>query len=53
MKKFLVIIVLSLCITIPAQANDVEDFKIEGISIGDSLLDFFNQDTIQSSQVSI
>tara|TARA_B110000211_G_C13931561_1_gene487412 strand:+ start:102 stop:761 length:660 start_codon:yes stop_codon:yes gene_type:complete len=50
MKKFLAILVLSLCLTIPSQANDIKDFQIEGISVGDSLLDFFNQDTIQSSR---
>jgi hypothetical protein len=50
MKKLLVIIALSLFLTIPSQANDVKDFQIEGISIGDSLLDFFNQDTIQFSR---
>jgi len=50
MKKLLVIITLSLFLTIPSQANDVKDFQIEGISIGDSLLDFFNQDTIQFSR---
>ena len=50
MKKLLVIIVLSLCLITPSQADDISDFQIEGISIGDSLLDFFNQDTIQSSR---
>ena len=35
MKKFLNIIVLSLCLITPSQADDIRDFQIEGISIGD------------------
>ena len=48
MKKNLIIIVLSLCFIIPSQADDIEDLKIEGISVGDSALDFFTEDEIKS-----
>ena len=39
-KSFIIIIYLSLCFTIPSQADDIRDFQIEGMSIGDSLLEF-------------
>jgi hypothetical protein len=39
MKKLLAIIVLSLCFMTLSQADDIRDFQIEGISIGDSVLD--------------
>ena len=42
MKKFLAIIILSLCFITPSQANDIRDFQIEGMSIGDSLLNIFS-----------
>ena len=33
----------------PSLADDIRDFQIEGISIGDSALDFYNEVTITSS----
>ena len=39
MKKLLAIIILSLCFTSLSQADDIRDFQIEGISLGDNLLD--------------
>ena len=47
MKKILTIIVLSLCFIIPSQADDIRDFQIEGISTGDSALDFFSEKEIK------
>ena len=38
MKKFLAIIFLSICFINSSQSEDVQDFQIEGISIGDNLL---------------
>ena len=49
MKKLLAIIVLSLCLITPSQANDIRDFQIEGISIGDSLLDYFSENEIKNN----
>jgi len=43
MKSFLSIIVLSLCFITPSYADDISDFQIEGISIGDSLLDYYSE----------
>ena len=48
MKKLLGIVVLSLLLITPSQADDIRDFQIEGMSIGDSLLDFFNEEEIKN-----
>ncbi len=42
MKKLLAITILSLCLIFPSKADDIKEFQIEGINIGDSLLDFFS-----------
>ena len=42
MKKFFVIIILSLRIITPSQADDIQNLQIEGMNIGDSLLDYFS-----------
>ena len=34
----------------PSQADDIRDFQIEGMSIGDSLLDYFSKDEIKKFQ---
>ena len=33
----------------PSQADDIRDFEIEGISIGDSALDYFSEDEIKNA----
>ena len=48
MKKISLIIVLSLCFTILSQADDIKDFQIEGISIGDSLLNYYDEKEIKN-----
>ena len=49
MKKLLGIIVLSLItLSVPSYAFDIYKFKIEGMGIGDSLLDFYNEDEINN-----
>ena len=50
MKKLLAIIILSLCFITPLKADDIRDFQIEGISIGDSLLNYFGEEDILSSK---
>ena len=50
MKKFLSILVLCLLfISAPSRADDISDFEIEGISIGDSALDFFTERQIKDN----
>ena len=48
MKKLLGILVLGLFLITPSQADDIRDFQIEGMSIGDSLLSIFSKDEIDS-----
>ena len=51
MKKLLGILVLGIFIcTAPSQADDIRDFQIEGMSIGDSLLDYFSNQEINSAR---
>ena len=49
MKKLLGILVLGLFLITPSQADDINDFQIEGMSVGDSLLDYFSESEIQGS----
>ena len=51
MRKLLCIIVLSLCFMTPSQADDIRDFQIEGMSIGDSLKDYMTIKDINSNLV--
>ena len=50
MKKFLAIIILSLCFIISSQADDIRDFQIERMSLGDSLLDRFSKKEMNNKQ---
>ena len=50
MKKFLVIIVLGLSFATISQAEDIKDFQIEGMSVGESLLDYFTEEKILKSK---
>ena len=49
MKKLLGILVLGLLLITPSQADDIRDFEIEGMSIGDSALDFFSEEEIKNN----
>ena len=40
MKRLLLILILTLSFQSWTKADDIRDFEIEGMSIGDSLLDF-------------
>jgi len=46
MKKLLGILVLGLFLITPSQADDIRDFQIEGMSIGDSILKYYDKDII-------
>jgi hypothetical protein len=50
MKKLFGIVVLSLFLITPSQADDIRDFQIEGMSIGDSLLDYLSKKEILSGK---
>ena len=47
MKRLLLILILALGVQTLTKADDIKDFQIEGMSIGDSLLDFFSKDKIE------
>ena len=51
MKKLLAILILILTLQTPSQADDIRDFQIEGMSIGDSLLDFVSEEKINKSLI--
>ncbi|MDC3139231.1 hypothetical protein OA516_01125 [Candidatus Pelagibacter sp.] len=48
MRIFLAIIILCFSLQSLTKADDIRDFQIEGMSIGDSALDFFAETTIMS-----
>ena len=49
MKKLLAILTLIFTLPTPSQADDIRDFQIEGISIGDSLLNYFSEEEINKN----
>jgi hypothetical protein len=50
MKRLLLILILTLSFQTLTKADEIRDFEIEGISIGDSLLDYFSQEEIKNSK---
>jgi hypothetical protein len=52
MKKLLAIVVLGLLWSVSAHAEDIKDFQIQGISLGDSLLKYYSEKDIKKSQKS-
>ena len=42
MKRLLLILILTLSFQTLTKADDVRDFKIEGMSVGDILLDYYS-----------
>jgi len=49
MKRLLTILILIFTLQTPSQADDIRDFQIEGMSIGDSLLDYFSEKEIEDN----
>ena len=50
MKKLLGIVVLGLLLSSNAYADNIGDFQIEGISIGDSILDYYSKKEIKKNK---
>ena len=48
MKKLLLILILSLSLQSSIAADDISNFEIEGISVGDSLLKYYNLNQINN-----
>jgi len=51
MKKILGIAVLGLLLSTSAYTDDIKDFQIEGISIGDSALDYFTESQLEDNEL--
>ncbi len=49
-KRLLVTLILMLSFQSLTKADDIRDFEIEGMSIGDSLLDYFSKKKIKDSR---
>ena len=49
MKRLLLIFILTFSFQTLTKADDIRDFQIEGVNIGDSLLDYFTKERIESS----
>ena len=50
MKKLLGIVILGLLLSLSAKADDIRDFQIEGMSIGDSALNYFSEKEIKDNK---
>ena len=50
MRVFITVLVLIFSLQSLTKADDIRDFQIEGISIGDSLLDYFSESEIERSK---
>ena len=48
MKRILLTLILTLSFQTLTKADDIRDFEIEGMSIGDSLLDYFEKNLIEA-----
>ena len=46
MKKIFLFVVLGLLLNGNVYANNIEDFELDGVSIGNSLLDYFSEEEI-------
>ena len=51
MKKILRIVFLGFLLSTNTHADDIKDFKIESISIGDSALDYFTESQLEDSEL--
>ena len=53
MRLFLSVLVLIFSLQSWTKADDIRDFEIEGMSIGDSLLEFFTENQINMYKVDV
>ncbi|MDA0968403.1 MAG: hypothetical protein O2935_03580 [Proteobacteria bacterium] len=50
MKKLFIIVIFFISLQSWAKADDIQDFQIEGMSVGDSLLDYMSINQIKNSK---
>ena len=48
MRLITMILFLIFCLQFSARGDDIKDFEIEGLSVGDSLLDYFSESEIKN-----
>ena len=48
MKRLLLILILTFSFQALVKADDIRDFEVEGISIGDSLLNYYSKKEIKN-----
>ena len=53
MKRLLTILILVFSFQTPSWTDDIRDFQIEGISIGDSLLNYMSEEEIKESVATV
>ena len=51
MRVFIAVLVLTFGLQSLTKADDIGDFQIEGMSVGDSLLDYFSEEEIKRNKV--
>ena len=51
MKKILGIVFLSFFLSTSVHSDNIKNFKIENISIGDSALDYFNETELENGEL--
>ena len=51
MKRLLLILILTFSFQSLTKADDIRDFEIEGMSIGDSALDYFSNNEIKKINI--
>ena len=51
MKKILGIVFLGLFLSTSAHTDNIKDYKIENIGIGDSALDYFNETELVNGEL--
>ena len=50
MKKIIAIVFLAILLSTSAHTDNIKDYKIENISIGDSALDYFNETELENGE---
>ena len=50
MKRLLTILILIFTLQTPSQADDIRDFQIEGMSLGDSALKYYSESEIKANK---
>ena len=49
MLKFLLIVLILIKLSLTSKADDIKDFEIEGFYIGDSLLETYSEEAIETN----